>query len=220
MSCVLVFGGDSDMAPAIVNESFTHPVVLVPKDVCDVTNPFEVMDTIETYKPHTVINLAGVSHLQPIKDSDHFHWWDEIEVNLVGSYLIAKYAIEAGVDKMIFIGSVAGKYGKSGHSGYCASKAGVISLVQSLGMEGYNAYAISPGRVDTKMREKDFPGERKETRLEVREIAEVVQDILELQYEPGDNIIIRRKGVKTQPIKVDKGEPWKTDLQVGQPPLV
>lgn len=217
---VLIFGGDSDMAAPIEGVLVNAIVYRLSEIECDVTSPLEVSDAIETYKPDVVINLAGVSNLQPIKGSDHFAWWDEVEVNLVGSYLVAKYAVEAGVDKMIFIGSVAGKYGKPNHSGYCASKAGVISLVQSLGMEGYKAYAISPGRVDTKLREKDFPGERKETRLMPIEIANLVKEIIEGKYEPGDNLIIRRKGVETQPIKIDKGEPWKTDLQVGQPPLV
>ena len=217
---VLIFGGNSDMAPAIENELSQHVVIRVPKEVCDVTNPFEIQETLDTYKPDAVINLAGISQLQPILGSDHFYWWDEIEVNLVGSYLVAKYSIENNVQKLIFMGSVAGLYGKGTHSGYCASKAGVISLVQSLGMEGYDAYCISPGRVNTKMREKDFPGERVETRLDPTEIAQVVQDIIEGKYERGDNIIIRRKGVETQPIRIDKGEPWKEELQVGQPPLV
>lgn len=215
---IVIFGGESDMAPAI--QAIYPNTVTIPKVECDVTNPLEIQEALELYKPDVVINLAGVSNLQPIKGSDHFAWWDEVEVNLVGSYLVAKYSIEAGVEKMIFIGSVAGKYGKPNHSGYCASKAGVISLVQSLGMEGYNAYCISPGRVNTKMREKDFPGERVETRLETREIAELTKDIIQGKYQPGDNLVIRRRGVETQPIRVDRGEPWKEDLQVGQPPLV
>lgn len=216
---VLIFGGDSDMAGPIEEALSEYDVVRIDKDNCDVTTPIEVGYAMR-YKPDVVINLAGISNLQPVKGSDHMAWWDEIETNLVGSYLVARYAIAAGVKKMIFIGSVAGLYGKPGHSGYSASKAGVISLVQSLGMEGHDAYCISPGRVDTKLREKDFPGERKETRLEPREIAEVVKEILSGKYEPGDNIIIRRKGVETQPIRVDKGEPWKEEFQVGQPPLV
>lgn len=215
---ILVFGGDSDMVPAILE---LYPKAeIVTKEVCDVTVPIEIDNALEEFEPEVVINLAGVSNLQPIEGSDVFAWWDEVETNLVGSYLVARYSIKHGVSKMIFIGSVAGLYGKPDHSGYSASKAGVITLVQSLGMEGHNAYCISPGRVDTKLREKDFPGERKETRLETKEIAYLIKDIIEDVYEPGDNIIIRRKGTETQPIRVDKGEPWKEELQVGQPPLV
>jgi NAD(P)-dependent dehydrogenase (short-subunit alcohol dehydrogenase family) len=58
-----------------------------------------------------------------------------------------------------FFTPVADLYGKPSHSNYCAPKAGVISLVQSLGMEGYKAYSISPRRIDSKMK-KRFPGQR------------------------------------------------------------
>lgn len=213
---ILIFGGGSDMAPAITK---IYPeTVLIPEEECDVTLPYAVEETLRVHKPDVVINLAGISNLQMIEGSDPMDWWDEIEVNLVGSYLVAKYAVEAGVKKLIFMGSVAGLYGKPTHSGYCASKAGVISLVQSLAMEGHDAYAISPGRVDTKLREKDFPGEDPKTRLTVDQISEVVQEIIEDKHEPGDNLIIRKKGYDTFRL-VDKGEPWKEYLNVGGVPF-
>ena len=114
---------------------------------------------------------------------------------------------------MIFIASVAGLYGKAEHSGYSASKAGVISLVQSLGMEGHLAYSISPGRVDTKMREKDFPGEDKRTRLTTKQVAQVVKSCIDGKYQPGENIIIRKRGFRTLK-RIDKGQPWREYLNV------
>lgn len=200
------------MTPAI--QALYPETTLVTEEECDVTSPSQVGDTLDQHKPDVVINLAGISHLSTMAESDIFDWWDEIEVNLVGSYIVAKQCISRSVDKMIFMGSVAGLYGKPTHSGYSASKAGVISLVQSLGMEGHNAYAISPGRVNTKLREKDFPGEDIQTRLDVSQIAEVVQEIIENKHEPGDNLIIRKIGYETFRL-VDKGEPWKEYLNVG-----
>jgi NAD(P)-dependent dehydrogenase (short-subunit alcohol dehydrogenase family) len=218
---IVIFGGESDLARPIVDLLGKQDIVCycLPHSEADVRDFNSLNRAIRYYKPDAVINLAGISNLQPILNSNRAKWYDEIETNLIGSYNVAHAAAYKNLT-MIFMGSVAGKYGKPNHSGYSASKAGVISLVQSLGMEGYNAYCISPGRIDTKMREKDFPGERKETRLEPAEIALIVRDILAGEYEPGDNIIIRRIGDKTQDIIVDDGRPWKEQLQVGKPPIV
>ena len=123
---------------------------------------------------------------------------------------------------MIFIASVAGMYGKPEHSGYSASKSGVISFVQSLGFEGYDAYSISPGRVDTKMRENDFPGEDKRTRLSTLQVAEIVKECIDGKYKPGDNVIIRKRGFRKLK-RVDQGQPWKKYLNVqplGTPKII
>jgi len=214
---ILVFGAGSDMFPGI--QSLYPDTVGVTEELCDVTNYQEIEGALKNSLPDVIVNLAGVSNLQPIKDSARIGWIEEVAVNLMGSYNIARASINSGVKTMIFIGSVAGKYGKGTHSGYAASKAGVISLVQSLGQEGYNAYCISPGRVDTKLREKDFPNERKETRLRPEEIANIIPDILDGKYQSGDNIVIRRIGIKTRPIIIDRGAPWKKRLKIGQPPV-
>lgn len=189
------------------------------QDACDVRWPKQVSAAFLTVdEPDVVINLAGVSHVQPLANSSHSDWLEEVQTNLIGSYNIATSAIERNPKAtMIFIGSVAGKYGKPNHSGYCASKAGVISLVQSLGMEGYNAYAISPGRVDTKMRQKDYPNDTPGSRLSTHDIASVVKEIVDGKHTPGDNLIIRKQGLVEIIRETDDGEPWKTRLKVGQP---
>ena len=211
MSKLLIFGGGSDIAKAIKD---LHPEsILVDKDELDVVNPSAYKDLMEKHRPDWVVNCAGVSYVFPIIKSNPVFWYEELMVNLFGSYLIARYSIKYDVKKMVFISSVAGKYGKAEHSGYCASKAGLVSLVQSLAMEKYDAYAVSPGRVDTKMRERDYPGEDKRTRLSTTQVAEVVLDCLHGKYDSGDNIIIRKIGFETF-IKVDKGEPWKEYLNV------
>jgi len=76
-------------------------------------------------------------------------------------------------------------------------------------MEGHDAYAISPGRVDTPMRERDYPGEDPRTRLTPQQIGGVVADILAGEYEPGDNIIIRKIRFDTF-LRVDKASRGST----------
>jgi NAD(P)-dependent dehydrogenase (short-subunit alcohol dehydrogenase family) len=172
-----------------------------------------VRATLQKYNPDIVVNCAGISNVQVVKQSSIEKWKEEIDVNLFGSYLIARESIIMGIDTMIFIASVAGMYGKPEHSGYSASKSGVISFVQSLGFEGYKAYSISPGRVDTKMRERDYPGEDVRTRLSTLQVAEIVKECIDGRYMPGDNIIIRKRGFRKLK-RVDQGQPWKKYLNV------
>ena len=185
----------------------------------DVTDFHAVDESIRMNEPDVVVNCAGVSHPAPLAGPIAGAWREEIEVNLIGSYNIARASVAHNVRTMIFIASVAGMHGKPHHSGYSASKAGVISLVQSLGHEGYNAYAISPGRVDTKMREHDYPGEDPRTRLTCEQVGAVASAILAGKYERGDNIIVRKIGFETH-LKVDRGEPWRSWLRVGEAPIV
>lgn len=216
---VLIFG-KSDIGEGI--KQLYPDTVNIPKEECDVRDALQVRNTLEKYKPNVIVNCAGISHVQVVKDSNIDHWKEEIDVNLVGSFIVARESINSGVKTMIFIASVAGMYGKPEHSGYSASKSGVISFVQSLGFEGYKAYSVSPGRVDTKMRENDYPGEDKRTRLSTLQVAEVVKECIDGKYEPGDNIVIRKKGF-TKLKRVDKGQPWKKYLNVqplGAPKLI
>ena len=216
---VLIFG-KSDIGEGI--KQLYLDTVNIPKEECDVRDALQVRSTLEKYKPDVIVNCAGISHVQVVKDSNINYWKEEIDVNLVGSFIVARESINSGVKTLIFIASVAGMYGKPEHSGYSASKSGVISFVQSLGFEGYDAYSISPGRVDTKMRENDFPGEDKRTRLSTLQVAEIVKECVDGKYKPGDNVIIRKRGFKKLK-RVDQGQPWKKYLNVqplGTPKII
>ena len=216
---VLIFG-KSDIGEGI--KQLYLDTVNIPKEECDVRDALQVRNTLEKYKPDVIVNCAGISHVQVVKNSNIDYWKEEIDVNLTGSFIVARESINAGVKTMIFIASVAGMYGKPEHSGYSASKSGVISFVQSLGFEGYDAYSISPGRVDTKMRENDFPGEDKRTRLSTLQVAEIVKECIDGKYKPGDNVIIRKRGFRKLK-RVDQGQPWKKYLNVqplGTPKII
>ena len=216
---VLIFG-KSDIGEGI--KQLYLDTVNIPKEECDFRDALQVRNTLEKYKPDVIVNCAGISHVQVVKNSNIDYWKEEIDVNLTGSFIVARESINSGVKTMIFIASVAGMYGKPEHSGYSASKSGVISFVQSLGFEGYDAYSISPGRVDTKMRENDFPGEDKRTRLSTLQVAEIVKECIDGKYKPGDNVIIRKRGFRKLK-RVDQGQPWKKYLNVqplGTPKII
>jgi NAD(P)-dependent dehydrogenase (short-subunit alcohol dehydrogenase family) len=215
MKIIIIGGGDiasNGIIPTVGGKCISA-------NECDIRNYDQVLNVVSKEKPDVVICTAGVSHVSNILESDIKLWEHEIHVNLLGSYYVAKASAINNVKTMIFMASVAGLYGKPNHSGYSVSKSGVITLVQSLSMEKYNAYAISAGRVDSKMREKDFPNEDPKTRLSSKEVGRVIKEILNNKHKSGDNIIIRKRGYRVLR-RVDKGGGWAEYLKVGQPPVV
>jgi NAD(P)-dependent dehydrogenase (short-subunit alcohol dehydrogenase family) len=108
---------------------------------------------------------AGISGgLLPMAEQSVEHWQEVLRVNLIGTFLVVKHAsrhmIRQQSGSIICTASVAGlKAGASGHP-YAASKAGVISLVQtaaySLSGTGVRINAICPGLIETGMTKAVF----------------------------------------------------------------
>lgn len=112
---------------------------------------------------------AGISGgLLPLAEQSVDHWQEVLRINLIGPFLAIKHAmphmIAQGAGALLCTASVAGlKAGASGHP-YAASKAGVISLVQttaySLSGTGVRINAICPGLIETGMTKPVFDGAR------------------------------------------------------------
>lgn len=176
----IIFGGNSDIGKAIDGLHLSRVDY-------DVESLEKVQFAFLDYNPTEVVNCAGVI------DGDYHH---EIRVNLIGSFNIAKLLTKE--TKCVFIGSTSGLRGRAGWSGYCASKAGVISLVQSLAEEGYQVWCVSPGRTRTKMRKDLFPDEDQKTLMEPSEVAKVVEGCFLGKYPTGANIIVRKDSIEVQ----------------------
>lgn len=108
---------------------------------------------------------AGISGgLVPLLDQTVEQWQEILRINLIGPFLAIKHAIPhmtaQGSGSIVLTASVAGlKSGASGHP-YAASKAGVISLVQttaySLSGTGVRINAVCPGLIETGMTKRVF----------------------------------------------------------------
>lgn len=108
---------------------------------------------------------AGIGGgLIPIADQTPEHWQEVLRVNLIGPFLAVKHSIphlvKQGHGAIVCTASVAGlKSGASGHP-YAASKAGVISLVQttaySLSGTNVRINAVCPGLIETGMTKPIF----------------------------------------------------------------
>lgn len=181
------------------------------RDQADVYVPYDVAHSLGTHEPDWVVNCAGVSNPGP-----SHNFWAEVEINLIGAMTVGHLASQRDIPQ-IHIASVAGLYGKPNHMGYSASKAGVISMVQSLAMEGKQAWAISPGRVDTLMRQKDYPNDTPGSRLMPIQVGAIVRQIMDGKYESGTNVVIRKQGLTEIIIEEHKGDGWREKLKVGEP---
>jgi NAD(P)-dependent dehydrogenase (short-subunit alcohol dehydrogenase family) len=125
-----------------------------------------IAKAISTYgKLDAIWANAGISGgLIPIAEQTPEHWQEILRVNLIGPFLAVKHSIshlvKQGHGAIVCTASVAGlKSGASGHP-YAASKAGVISLVQttaySLSGTGVRINAVCPGLIETGMTKPIF----------------------------------------------------------------
>ena len=104
-----------------------------------------------------LINNAAIFTAAPIADIDRDDYLNVFSVNVSGVLFtmqaVARHMIECGNGgKIINMASQAGRRGEPLVAVYCASKAAVISLTQSAGLNlikyGINVNAIAPGVVD------------------------------------------------------------------------
>jgi len=104
-----------------------------------------------------LINNAALFTAAPIVEIDRADYNRVIDINVAGTLFtmqaVAKHMIDRGIrGRIINMASQAGRRGEALVAVYCATKAAVISLTQSAGLNliqhGINVNAIAPGVVD------------------------------------------------------------------------
>ncbi len=112
---------------------------------------------------------AGISGgYVPINEQTVEQWTETLRVNLIGPFLAIKHVsphmVTKGKGSIICTASVAGLRANAGPTPYSASKAGVVSLVQTSANEfygtGVRVNAICPGLIETGMTKPIFDGAR------------------------------------------------------------
>jgi D-sorbitol dehydrogenase (acceptor) len=131
----------------------------------DVTKKASIDDMVKTVVSRAggidiLVNNAAVFDLAPIVEVSEKSWDILFDVNVKGLFFtlqaVAKQMIAQGRGgKILNMASQAGRRGEALVSVYCATKAAVISLTQSAGLDlikyKINVNGIAPGVVDTPM---------------------------------------------------------------------
>jgi 3-oxoacyl-[acyl-carrier protein] reductase len=129
-----------------------------------------------------LVNNAALIH--PPLDLVDFEaelWRQVIAVNLTAAALLSKAVLPAMIEnragKIINISSIGGRKGGKGRSAYRVSKAGLISLTESLAAEvkayGIDVNCICPGGVDTEGYREAFASQGRAEEPRLMEPAEI-----------------------------------------------
>lgn len=113
-------------------------------------------------------NAGIVGTMRPFHELSPKHWQDTLGVNTIGTFLCVKHAaahlVEQRRGSILCTASVAGLRANAGGVDYSASKASVISMVQTIAYELYDTgvriNAICPGLIETGMTEPLFSAAR------------------------------------------------------------
>jgi len=156
-----LYAGNLEAADMLIQETgeYDGRLVLYQCDVADVDAVATVFkeieedfDTIDILVSNAGIRRDGVLAMMQPED-----WHRVIDVNLNGSYHVAKYSVMLMVKqkygRIIFITSPVSHLGFAGQANYAASKAGQIGLMKSLSKETakrkITVNCVSPGFIET-----------------------------------------------------------------------
>jgi NAD(P)-dependent dehydrogenase (short-subunit alcohol dehydrogenase family) len=154
----------------------------------DISNSKEVDEAVKRAsgkfgKIDILVNCAAIrgKFNIPVVEFDDQEWVRILAVNLTGAYFISKAVAKDMIrrgkgGKIVHIASLSGKRGSAGSAAYCASKFGVIGLVESMALElapyKINVNAINPGATVTNLRDEYHEEQSKKSGVTVDEFRE------------------------------------------------
>ena len=104
-----------------------------------------------------LVNAAGVGGGGPAHELASEEWDRVVDINLKGSFLVAKHVLRAMVEQaagsIVHLASVEGLEGMSGSLPYNASKGGVVLMTKNMALDygglGIRVNCLCPGLIET-----------------------------------------------------------------------
>ncbi|OCB10913.1 short-chain dehydrogenase [Mycolicibacterium porcinum] len=137
----------------------------VPGDVSDPRSCARIADQVadEAGRLDALVANHAYMTMAPLLEHDEADWWRVIDTNLGGTFHLVQAVLphmrRLGAGRIVVISSEWGVTGWPEATAYAASKAGLISLVKTLGRElapeGIIVNAVAPGVTDTPQLEVD-----------------------------------------------------------------
>lgn len=129
--------------------------------VLDVAGPAASIDRIlaDSQIDILVNNAGAIQPIARLADTDPETWARTIRINLIGAYRLVRAVlpgqIAAGGGRIINISTGAAQQALEGWSAYCASKAGLAMLTETIHCDhagdNIRSFGLAPGLVDTDM---------------------------------------------------------------------
>jgi NAD(P)-dependent dehydrogenase (short-subunit alcohol dehydrogenase family) len=148
----------------------------------DVTSDEDVSAAAAPGRVDVLVNNAGVAVYGGVLKAGMEEIRREIEINYLGALrMVRAFApamVERGDGLIVNVASVLGKVSAPALGTYCATKAALLSLTQSLrgdlARSGVRVIAVLPGTIDTDM-SRGFEGEKMTPEQAAREIVEAMR---------------------------------------------
>lgn len=130
-------------------------------DVADESSVRAAMGALPV-APSLVVNNAGIVRFGPLLELAAADWRAALDVNLTGTFLVARVAAARMVAEglggsIVNIASINGLAAAPGAGAYTSSKAGVVKLSEHMALEwgahGIRVNAVAPGLIDAGMSE-------------------------------------------------------------------
>ncbi|MCA1630969.1 MAG: SDR family NAD(P)-dependent oxidoreductase [Acidobacteria bacterium] len=176
----------------------------------DVTSNEEVSAAAQLGRVDVLINSAGIAIYGGVLKAAMDDIRSEIEINYLGVLrMVRAFApamVEHGDGLIVNVASVLGKVSAPALGTYCATKAALLSLSQSLRGDladsGVRVISVLPATIDTDM-SRDFGGEKMTAEQAAREIVEAIRrETIEAAIGDGARGVLA--GLKADPVATEK----------------
>jgi len=161
---VMLLARDGDLAQKVAREIGGGAMALA----CDVSDYPAVERAVADTRQRLggldiLVNNAGViDPIAALAASDPAAWARSLQINLVGAYFVVRAVLDgmlaAGGGTIVNVSSGAAHRPLEGWSAYCAGKAGLWMMTQSIALEtagsDIRVFGFAPGTIDTDMQVK------------------------------------------------------------------